>query len=111
VNGIKDFFGSEKGIWGFLLPMLGATAMLVGGEVDAQQWMDFAKVMTGIYVSGKTFQGIGAKVVDSRAMAKEAREDREVLEEKLAANDEVIDKLLAELAAEKRLHADTPPEG
>ena len=99
MNGIKDFFGSEKGIWGFLLPMVGATAMLVGGEVDAQQWMDFAKVMTGIYVSGKTATAVGGKFADSRAEATAARVDRKVFEDKLATNESQNDELIARMPA------------
>jgi hypothetical protein len=108
MNGIKDFFGSEKGIWGFLIPMLGATGMLIGGEVDAQQWMDFAKVMTGIYVSGKTVQGVGGKLADSRAVAKAAREDRAILEEKIAKSDALVDELIAKMDDEKKRYAATP---
>jgi HPt (histidine-containing phosphotransfer) domain-containing protein len=107
MSALKDFFGSEKGVWGLLLPMLGASGMLIAGELDAQQWIDFTQVMVGIYVGGKTVQGSAAAFSSSRQVAGAAREEQKLLEEKLAKNDAQIDKLVAEMANEKKRYAAT----
>ena len=99
---IKDLFHSEKGLWAFLLPMVGATVMLGTGSVSAQQWLDFAKIMSGIYVSGKTIQG-GAKVfAESRQIGPAAQKKLSELEDRVRANDAVVDRAIAELKGKKR---------
>jgi hypothetical protein len=98
VKALKDIFCSEKGLWAFLVPMVGSTAMLLQGSIDPQQWMDFAKVMGGIYVGGKTVQGAAAKFADSRAIGTAAREDAAAMKERLDKNDTVINEMLAAMA-------------
>lgn len=105
MKGITDFFHSEKGLWGFLVPMIGATAMLIQGSVDAQQWMDFAKVLAGIYVGGKSIQGGAQALANARQAAAGAREGLAELEATVKKNDAIVDELVAELAKEKKRYA------
>lgn len=109
MSALKDFFYSEKGVWAYLVPMLGATAMLVQGSIGADQWLDFAKVMAGIYVSGKTIQGGAKAFADARQVATGSRAELDALKEKLATNDKTIDELIDGLAEAKKRTA-TPEE-
>lgn len=97
MSAIKDLFYSEKGLWAYLLPMLGSTVLLIRGQVTPQQWLDTVEVLAGIYVTGKTIQG-GAKVfADARSVKAGADQGLATLEERLAANDAAIDELIARM--------------
>jgi len=108
MKGITDFFHSEKGIWGFLVPMAGATVMLATGAIDAQQWLDAAKVLSGIYVGGKSIQGGAQALANAKQVATSSREELAAMKETLAKNDAQIDALIAELGETKKRYAATP---
>lgn len=60
MSALNDLWHSEKGIVGIIL-ILAITALVIVGSVTAEQWTDYTKWVFGIYVAGKTVQGITAK--------------------------------------------------
>lgn len=92
MNVIKSFLNSEKGVFAYLLPMIGVTVLAALSKISAQQWVEYAILFSGIYTGGKAIQGAGAAIGDGKA----AKAEIEVLKAKLASNDAAADKALAE---------------
>ncbi len=89
---MKDFFSSEKGVFGYLLPLAIATAFVFMGRITETEWMEFALVMAGIYTGGKAIQGSAAAVANGKA----AKAELEELKSMLVDNDEEADDALEE---------------
>lgn len=57
MGALTSLWNSEKGLAGGLL-IVGATVLVALGQMDATAWIDYTKWIFGIYVAGKTGQGI-----------------------------------------------------
>lgn len=67
LNVIKNFANSEKAVAAGLLVVI-ATVFVFTGRITVQEWMDYTKVLLGIYVAGKTVQGAAAHLGAGRTV-------------------------------------------
>lgn len=70
---LRDFFSSEKGVFGYLTPLIIATIFVFAGRVTEQEWMEFALYLAGIYTGGKAIQGGAAQISGNRFRAELAK--------------------------------------
>jgi len=94
---LKDFFHSEKGVFGYALPLIIATVFAFLDRITEQQWMDFAFLMATIYIGGKTIQGSAAVVAGgqkAKAEAEAAKAEVAVLKSAASSNDAAADAAL-----------------
>jgi hypothetical protein len=102
---IKDFFHSEKGVFGYAIPLVIATLFVFLDRITEQQWMDFAVLMAGIYTGGKAIQGGTAAISNGKqlkAEAEAAKAEAETLRATIAGNDAAADAALeAKFGADK----------
>lgn len=108
---IKDFFHSEKGVFGYAIPLLIATLFVFLDRITEQQWMDFAVLMAGIYTGGKALHGgaaalangkkLKAEAEGAKAEAEAAKAEAETLRASIANNDAAADAALEAKFADK----------
>ena len=96
MNLLKSFFNSEKGVFAYLLPMIGITILAVMGKITVEQYVEYMIYFAGIYTGGKAIQGAAAKISNNggKALAEEAKAEVEVLKTKIDATDAAIDAAL-----------------
>ena len=87
---LKDFFGSEKGVFAYLLPMIGVIVLAAMGKITPEQFVEYTILLSGIYTGGKAIQGGASAVVNGKA----AKVEIEALKTKLAAADAAADAKL-----------------
>jgi len=87
---LKNLLNSEKAV-ASALPLIIATVFVFTGKITYQQWMDFAEVITGIYVGGKTIHGAAVAMSAGKAGGKD---EVEALKARLAATDAAADAAL-----------------
>ena len=94
---IKSLMNSEKAVASGVL-VIASTAMVATGEITAHEWMEYTKTILGIYVAGKTGQGVAAlfaggkgEVVKAKANEDQAKKELEELKVKLESNDAAAD--------------------
>jgi hypothetical protein len=94
---LKDFFHSEKGVFGYAIPLVIATVFVFIGRITEQQWMDFAVLLSGIYVGGKALHGGAAVIANGKQLKAEveaAKAEAKTLRDSIANNDSAIDAAL-----------------
>jgi hypothetical protein len=90
---LKDFFSSEKGVFAYLLPMIGIIVLAAMSKITPEQFVEYAILLAGIYTGGKAIQGGAHAVANS---GKAAKAEMEVLKAKLDSVDAAIDAKLKE---------------
>jgi len=101
---ISDFFHSEKGVFGYALPLLIATLFVFLGRITEEQWMDFAVLMAGIYTGGKAIHGGAAAIANGKKLQAEvqaAKAETETLRASISSNDDAADAALEAKFADK----------
>ncbi len=98
-NVIKNLMSSEKAVASGVL-VLASSVMVLTGELTPQEWMEYTQTLLGIYVGGKTVQGVAA-AMSGRKQSEEAKTAKaneaqalaalETLKEKIAGNDSAAD--------------------
>lgn len=63
MTGLKDLFGSEKGIL-CLLVIVAATVLTGLGQMNVEQWTTFVEIVFGTYAVGKTATGVAGIIVN-----------------------------------------------
>lgn len=53
MQGVKDLFASERGIFAIVLS-LASTALVIVGKLEIQQWIDFNKWIGTVLIASKT---------------------------------------------------------
>jgi hypothetical protein len=93
---LKSFFNSEKGVFAYLLPMLGITVLAIMGKITVEQYVEYMIYFAGIYTGGKAIQGAGSAIGKNggKELAEEAKAEIEVLKAKIVDNDAAIDAAL-----------------
>ena len=86
---LKDLFSSEKGLFCLAL-VVAASVLAIMGKLTVDQWISYTEWIAAVYVGGKAIQGAGAAIGNGKSAA---------LEERLNANDDVIDELVEKLEA------------
>jgi hypothetical protein len=96
MNLLKSFFNSEKGVFAYLLPMIGITVLAVMSKIEVEQYVEYMIYFAGIYTGGKAIQGVGSSIGKNggKELAEEAKAEIKVLEAKIASTDEAIDAAL-----------------
>ena len=90
---LKNFLNSEKGVFAYLLPMIGITVLVVMGKITVDQYVEYMLYFAGIYTGGKAIQGAGA-AAGGKKVAEEAKAEIQVLQAALVNNDqEALEKL------------------
>jgi hypothetical protein len=106
---LKNFANSEKAVASGVL-VVASSAMVFTGDITPQEWMEYTKMVLGIYVGGKTVQGAVSQLAGRNgaveaAKAKEtevaATASLEVLTEKVSGNDAAADKALDDKFGDK----------
>lgn len=94
---LKDFLGSEKGV--FCLGLIAAASVLTGlGHMSIDAWQAYTQVLACIYVGGKAVQGVGSAIANGKGgkIDVAARKSLDVLEKRLGDTDAKIDAMIAE---------------
>jgi len=99
---LKDFFSSEKGVFGYLLPLIGVTVFVFLGRVTEQEWMEYSLYMAGIYTGGKAVQGGAAQIAGGNAARAELAELQEMILENDASADAALDERFPAAAADDK---------
>lgn len=68
MGALLNLWNSEKGLVGVLL-LIGATVLTAIGKMTVHEWTEYTLVVFGIYVGGKTVQGVATTVVEAKARA------------------------------------------
>lgn len=61
MSAFTNLWHSEKGLAGGLL-IVAATVLVALGRLDADVWIDYTKWIFGIFVAGKTAQGVASLI-------------------------------------------------
>lgn len=61
MGALSNLWNSEKGILAVLI-IIGATVLAALGHMAIDQWTGFVELIFGLYIGGKTLQGVGAAV-------------------------------------------------
>lgn len=65
MGALKNLLGSEKGLVGLLLIV--AVSVLAGfGKVTFEDWQEYTLYVFGVYVGGKTIQGVAATIAGAK---------------------------------------------
>jgi len=94
---LKNFLNSEKAI-ASAVPLIIATVFVFTGRITEQEWMEFAVLVTGIYVGGKAIHGAAAAAGGGAAAKAELAE----LKSLLADADDEADAALEEKFSEDK---------
>jgi hypothetical protein len=65
MDGIKGLLNSEKALAIFAL-IVAATVLTALGDMSVAEWKEYTMWLAGIYVSGKTVQGVAAVLADAK---------------------------------------------
>lgn len=99
---IKSLMNSEKAVASGVL-VLASSIMVLTGELTTEQWMSYTQNLLGIYVSGKTIQGVAAAVTGrtqsgetrkAKENENQARAELDTLKKQIAGNDAAADAAL-----------------
>lgn len=99
---IKSLMNSEKAVASGVL-VLASSIMVLTGELTPEQWMSYTQNLLGIYVSGKTIQGVAAAVTGrtqsgetrkAKENEKQARAELDTLKKQIGGNDAAADVAL-----------------
>lgn len=118
LNVIKNLMNSEKAVASGVL-VLASSVMVLTGELTPQEWMAYTQTLLGIYVGGKTAQGI-ASAMSGRKQSEEAKAAKEneaqalasleTLKEEIANNDSAADDAVdAKFGKKNQDNIDTAP--
>lgn len=90
-NVLKSFVNSEKAVAAGVLVVV-VTIFVFTNKITVQEWMDYTKVLLGIYVAGKAVQGGASAFANGKKPDLDALADELTI--RLLANDNEADKEL-----------------
>lgn len=72
MGAFTNLWNSEKGLAGGLL-IIAATVLTALGHMTIDAWVDYTKWIFGIFVAGKTAQGVAALIAGKPEAAEESK--------------------------------------